>query len=70
LIVDPVYLALVSDQYLRSVTIAGRPDQGMPDWRGDSAQPLTDREVTDIVTWLASKRIANPGQPYSPHPNR
>jgi mono/diheme cytochrome c family protein len=69
-IVDPVYLALVSDQYLRSVTIAGRPDQGMPDWRGDSAQPLTDREVTDIVTWLASKRIANPGQPYSPHPNR
>jgi mono/diheme cytochrome c family protein len=67
-IVDPTYLALVSDQYLRSIIIAGRPDQGMPDWRGDSAQPLTDQQVTDIVAWLTSKRVADPGQPYSSHP--
>jgi cytochrome c oxidase cbb3-type subunit 3/ubiquinol-cytochrome c reductase cytochrome c subunit len=67
-IVDPTYLALVSDQYLRSIIIAGRPDQGMPDWRGDSSQPLTDQQVTDIVAWLGSKRIASPGQPYLPHP--
>lgn len=67
-IVDPSYLALVSDQYLRSVTIAGRPDEGMPDWRTDAAQPLTDQQITDIVTWLASKRTANPGQPYRSHP--
>lgn len=67
-IVDPSYLALVSDQYLRSITIAGRPDEGMPDWRTDAAQPMTDQQITDIVLWLASKRTANPGQPYRSHP--
>jgi cytochrome c oxidase cbb3-type subunit 3/ubiquinol-cytochrome c reductase cytochrome c subunit len=36
----------------------------MPDWRNDSAQPLTDQQVTDIVAWLASHRAPNPGQPY------
>ena len=36
----------------------------MPDWRSDAAQPLTDQQITDVVAWLASKRTANPGQPY------
>jgi len=63
-IVDGSYLALISDQALRSITIAGRPDENMPDWRTDAAQPLTDQQITDIVVWLSSKRIANPGQPY------
>lgn len=63
-IVDGSYLALISDQGLRSITIAGRPDEGMPDWRSDGAQALTDQQITDIVAWLASKRTANPGQPY------
>jgi mono/diheme cytochrome c family protein len=67
-IVDPSYLALISDQALRSITIAGRPDQGMPDWRSDAAQPLTDQQITDIVAWLTSKRTASPGQPYPTHP--
>jgi mono/diheme cytochrome c family protein len=67
-IVDPSYLALFSDQYLRSILIAGRPDQGMADWRSNAAQPMTDQQVTDIVTWMASKRVANPGQPYPTHP--
>jgi cytochrome c oxidase cbb3-type subunit 3/ubiquinol-cytochrome c reductase cytochrome c subunit len=63
-IVDGSYLALISDQGLRSIVIAGRPDEGMPDWRSDGSQPLTDQQITDIVAWLASKRTANPGQPY------
>jgi cytochrome c oxidase cbb3-type subunit 3/ubiquinol-cytochrome c reductase cytochrome c subunit len=67
-IVDPSYLALISDQGLRSITIAGRPDEGMPDWRSDAAQPLTDQQTTDIVAWLASKRSTNPGQPYKTQP--
>jgi len=67
-IVDPSYLALISDQNLRSITIAGRPDLAMPDWRTDSAQPMTDQQVTDILAWMASKRITTPGQPYSTHP--
>jgi cytochrome c oxidase cbb3-type subunit 3/ubiquinol-cytochrome c reductase cytochrome c subunit len=64
-IVDGTYLALISDQDLRSITIAGQPDQGMPDWRTDGPQPMTDQQITDIVAWLASKRTSTPGQPYA-----
>ena len=67
-VVDGSYLALISDQALRSITIAGQPDEGMPDWRSDAAQPLTDQQITDIVAWLASKRAVNPGQPYPTPP--
>jgi cytochrome c oxidase cbb3-type subunit 3/ubiquinol-cytochrome c reductase cytochrome c subunit len=63
-IVDGSYLALISDQGLRSITIAGRQDEGMPDWRSDGAQPMTDQQITDVVAWLASKRTSTPGQPY------
>ena len=67
-ITNPTYLALVSDRMLRTVIVAGRPDIGHPDWRGYvPGRALTDQEVTDVVAWLASKRIATPGQPY-PHP--
>jgi cytochrome c oxidase cbb3-type subunit III len=34
-IVNGTYLALVSDQGLRTVVIAGRPELGHPDWRND-----------------------------------
>ena len=68
-IVDPSYLALISDQNLRSIIIAGRPDEAMPDWRSDcSNTPMTDQQITDILAWLASKRVANPGQPYPTQP--
>ena len=67
-IVDPAYLALVSNQNLRSTIIAGQPEQGMPDWRSDLSGPdgraMTDQEITDVVAWIASHRIATPGQPY------
>jgi cytochrome c oxidase cbb3-type subunit 3 len=62
----PAYLALVDDQTLRAIIVAGRPDLGHPDWRGDiPGRPLTDQEVTDIVAWLASQRNSTPGQPYA-----
>ncbi len=67
-IVDPAYLALVSDQSLRSAIIAGKPDEHMPDWRSDAIGPnaraMTGQEITDTVAWLAAQRIATPGQPY------
>ncbi|ADV82545.1 c-type cytochrome [Terriglobus saanensis] len=67
-LVDPAYLALVSDQSLRSTILAGQPETGMPDWRSDlvgtEARPMTDQEMTDTVAWLASHRVAMPGQPY------
>src|SRR5262249_30425409 len=33
-VVDPAYLALVSQQGLRTAILVGRPKLGMPDWRG------------------------------------
>jgi mono/diheme cytochrome c family protein len=56
-IVDPAYLALVSDQALRTAVIAGRTDLGMPDWRSDiPGQPLTAQQISDVVAWLVSQR--------------
>ncbi len=64
-IVDPTFLALLSDQALRTITIAGRPDIGQPDWRGDiPGRPLTEPEITDVVAWVASHRQPLPGQSY------
>jgi cytochrome c oxidase cbb3-type subunit III len=64
-IVDSSYLALVSDQYLRTAVIAGRPELGAPDWRENApGRPMSDQEITDVVAWLASRRAAIPGQPY------
>jgi mono/diheme cytochrome c family protein len=60
------FLALVSDQALRTIVITGRPELGAPDWRGNvPGRPMTDQEITDVVAWLASRRTQNPGQPYS-----
>jgi cytochrome c oxidase cbb3-type subunit 3 len=64
-ITDGAFLSLVSDQGLRTIVIAGRPELNAPDWRGDiPGKPMSDQEVTDVVAWLASRRVQNPGQPY------
>lgn len=64
-ITGATYLALVNDQTLRTIIIAGRPDIGQPNWGGDiPGRALTDQEVTDVVAWLASHRSQTPGQPY------
>jgi cytochrome c oxidase cbb3-type subunit 3 len=65
-ITNDSFLALLSDQELRTIVIAGRPELGAPDWRGNvPGKPMTDQEITDVVAWLASRRVQNPGQPYS-----
>jgi mono/diheme cytochrome c family protein len=72
-ITNDSFLALTSDQYLRTIVIAGRPELGAPDWRGylagaalsSGGRPMSDQEVTDVVSWLASHRVAAPGQPYA-----
>jgi cytochrome c oxidase cbb3-type subunit III len=62
-IVDPSYLALVSDQSLRSTVIAGRSDLGHPDWREyTSGHPLTPEDISDIVAWLVAHRQPVPGR--------
>jgi cytochrome c oxidase cbb3-type subunit III len=60
------YLALVSDQGLRTIVITGRPDLGAPDWRENvPGKSMSDQQITDVVAWLASRRVQSPGQPYS-----
>lgn len=75
-IVDPSYLALVSDQYLRSVIVGGMP--GMPDFAhhggpGTTPHVMTDTEVTSVVAWLGSHRTGTAQaqqttQPQEAHP--
>lgn len=53
------FLELASDQALWSATVFGRPELGMPGWRGpfgDRTKPLTAREAADVVAYLASLR--------------
>ncbi len=65
-ITNDSFLALVSDQGLRTIVITGRPELGAPDWRSNiPGKPMTDQEITDVVAWLASRRVQNPGRPYS-----
>ena len=65
-IVDGSFLALLSDQELRTIVIVGRPELGAPDWRGDlPGKSLSAADVSDVVAWLASQRAQFPGQPYA-----
>jgi cytochrome c oxidase cbb3-type subunit 3 len=63
-VVDTAYLSLVTDQYLRTVVIAGRPELGMPGFREYvPGKPMTPEEISDVVAWLASRRQGPaPGQ--------
>lgn len=63
-VVDTAYLSLVSDQYLRTVVIAGRPELGMPGFRDYVlGKPMTPEEISDVVAWLAARRQGPaPGQ--------
>ena len=64
-IADPAFLALVSDQGLRTIIITGRPELGAPDWRANiPGKPISDQEITDVVAWLASQRAQS-----APHAN-
>jgi cytochrome c oxidase cbb3-type subunit 3 len=65
-ITNDSFLALVSNQGLRTIVVTGRPELGAPDWRGNvPGKPMSDQEITDVVAWLASRRVQSPGRPYS-----
>lgn len=64
-IIDGAFLALLSDQELRTIVIVGRPELGAPDWRSDvPGRPMSPQDVSDVVAWLAAQRPQFPGQPY------
>lgn len=57
------FLTLISDQGLRTSTIVGRPDFGVPNWRGYIPEhALTDQEITNVVGYLVSLRPASGAQ--------
>jgi mono/diheme cytochrome c family protein len=56
-VIDLAFLALVSDQSLRTMVIAGRPDQRIPDWRSDApGRVMTPQDISDVVAWLSAHR--------------
>jgi cytochrome c oxidase cbb3-type subunit 3/ubiquinol-cytochrome c reductase cytochrome c subunit len=64
-ILDGSLLAIINEQTVRSIVIAGRPDIGQPDWRNHiKGRALTDDEISNVTAWLMSQRSATPGQPY------
>ena len=68
-ITNDSFLALVSDQGLRTIVITGRPELGAPDWRENvPGKPMSDQDVTDVVAWMSAQRSKFPGQPYSSPP--
>ena len=60
-VVNPNFLALASDQSLRTTTIVGRADLGKPDWRANvSNHPMSPQEISDVVAWLVAQRPNKP----------
>ena len=65
-IVDGSFLALTSDQGLRTSVIVGHPEFGFPDWQNDTPRhPMSAQEISDVVAWMAAQRPKYPGQPYA-----
>jgi mono/diheme cytochrome c family protein len=63
-VVHPAYLGLVSDQYLRTIVIAGRNDLGCPDFQNRvPGKPMSEEEISGVVAWLVSQRRNEFGQP-------
>jgi cytochrome c oxidase cbb3-type subunit III len=68
-IVNGSFLALLTDQELRTLVIVGRPDLGAPDWRSNiPGKPMSSPEISDVVAWLAGQRPKFPGQPFPSTP--
>lgn len=64
-VTDGAYLALTSDQALRSAVIAGRPEFLMPAWNGYEGRPaLGFQQISDVTAWLSAQRRNFPGRPY------
>jgi cytochrome c oxidase cbb3-type subunit 3/ubiquinol-cytochrome c reductase cytochrome c subunit len=62
---EPAFLALISDQALRRYIITGRPDLGMPSYKGHDGRPkdfdrLSSEEIDNLVALLASWRANGP----------
>jgi cytochrome c oxidase cbb3-type subunit 3 len=56
-VLNPDFLSLMTPQGLRTSVIVGRPDLGMPDWRGQvKGKPMTAQNVSDVVAFLVAQK--------------
>jgi cytochrome c oxidase cbb3-type subunit III len=62
-IIGSSYLGLVSNQYLRTVIISGRPEIGQPNWK--ELSPMSDQDVSDVVAWMSARRCNSSRQKSS-----
>lgn len=63
----PGFINLVSNQYLRTITIAGRPELGCPDFtKRIPGRAMTESEIADVTAWLASNRVNEFGERIQP----
>ncbi len=68
-VVNSAFVSLVSDQYLRTITLIGRPDLGCPSFQDRiPGRPMTNEEISDITAWLVSQRRNEFGQPLAAAP--
>ncbi len=66
---NPAFLGLVSNQYLRTLVIVGIPELGYPDYHGFiPGRSLTDQEVSDVTAWLVTNRKNEFGEPLAAQP--
>ena len=63
-VVDESFVALVSDAYLCTAVLAGRPDLGCSRTRWDGDTPMSEEEISDTVAWLSSHRPRSSREPY------
>ncbi len=60
-VTDSTYLALASNQLLRTSILEGWPELGMPNYRTlNLGHALSDQDTTDIVAYLSSLRPVQP----------
>jgi len=65
-IVAGSFLALVSNQSLRTMVIVGRPDLGAPDFSGNLPDaPCRRTKSSDVVAWLSAQRTQGRGAAIS-----
>jgi len=65
-VVEPSFLALISDQGLRTAVVVGRPDLDMPAYDAHSVgRPMRDQEIEDVVAWMVGHRVEFPGRPFA-----
>src|SRR5262245_53628492 len=56
-VVDPAFLALTSNQSLRTTTIVGRRTERIPGWRDYvRGRPMSNQEISDVVAWISAQR--------------